>query len=72
MFRYFANVYAKLRFRWKEEVEAGIAELSAKASLKRAKDTRALIARTTKEMDDMDARINEVEASSRSLVIRTQ
>jgi hypothetical protein len=53
---------AKRRYLWKEEFEASIAELSAKAALKRAADTRNLVARMTKEADDIEARIKEATA----------
>lgn len=60
MLKFLANWRAKRRYVWKELFEAGIAELSAKAALKRAADTRDLVARMTKDADDIEARIKEV------------
>jgi len=62
MYRLFVKWRAKRRYVWKEEFEAGIAELSAKAALYRAQEGKTALAKMTKEADDLDARITEVTA----------
>ncbi|HVB33732.1 MAG TPA: hypothetical protein VNJ52_05080 [Patescibacteria group bacterium] len=45
---------------WKEEFEAAVHELNAKAALSQAKDKRDLMAQVSKEADAIEARIAEL------------
>jgi hypothetical protein len=60
MFRFIAKVAAKISFRWKQELEAGTNEIAAALATRNAEEKRELVARVTKEADEMDARIKEV------------
>jgi flagellar biosynthesis GTPase FlhF len=62
MLRFLANWWAKVRYIWKEEFEAQVAELNAKAALSQAKDKRDLIAEVTKEADAIEENIKRVAA----------
>lgn len=60
MFRFIAKLAAKIAYRWKQEREAETNLLNAGLASQLAQEKRDLIARITKEADDMDARIKEV------------
>lgn len=62
MLRIIAKWWAKRRYIWKEEFEAGVAELNAKAALSQAQDKRDLIAQVTKEADIIEDNIKRVAA----------
>jgi hypothetical protein len=59
MFRFIAKVAAKIIFRWKQELEGGTNEIAAALATRNAQEKRELVARVTKEADDMEARIKE-------------
>jgi hypothetical protein len=59
MLRTFARWYAMRKYLYREEFEAAVAEINASAARYRATETRAAIARTRKEADDIDANIKE-------------
>lgn len=61
MLRFLARPVAKLKYRWRQEAEAATNELQAKLAESLADERTALVAQLTKEADDMDARIKEVE-----------
>lgn len=61
MIRFIAKRYAKARYRFKQEVEAETNELHAKLAERLAKEKRTTAAQLTKEAEQMDARIKEVE-----------
>ena len=59
MFRFIAKVAAKIAYRWRQEKEAETNLLHAGLASGLDQEKRELIARVTKEADDMDARIKE-------------
>lgn len=61
MIRFIAKRYAKARYRFKQEVEAETNELHAKLAERLAKEKRTNAAQLTKEAEQMEARIKEVE-----------
>lgn len=61
MLTFIAKRYAKAQYRFRQLVEAETNELHAKLADKLAKEKRDRAAQITKEADQMDARIKEVE-----------
>lgn len=60
MIRFIAKVAAKISFRWKQELEAGTNDIAAALATRNAQEKRDLVARLTKEADELDARIKDV------------
>jgi hypothetical protein len=62
MFRFFANWYAKLSYRWELEVGAGKSELNANLSAHNANDKRKHVEQVNRVADDIEKNITLVAA----------
>jgi hypothetical protein len=60
MLRAFATWFAKRRYVWSKEVEAGMHEWSARVAEQNAKASRDLIVKLKNEADAYEARIKDV------------
>lgn len=61
MLKFIAKRWAKTRYVFNQHVEAATNDLNAGLALRTAADKRDLSARLTKEADEMDARIKELD-----------